>query len=302
MKKLLAAVALLPLLASCAQAPSAPPASDQRPDATVSALDATPAASPIATPSPTPSPTPTVDETLGVRRWVDPETPPPLPTLTSAQRAKFGECLDKRIEVWSKGDCATLVQTELKELGYYEDEITTRIGVSAANAIHRYQRSRDLKPTAVVDERMWYALASGQPARSTELPAECKLAGVVLCVDQGAQRLHYVEDGTILRTVKVRTGGWNSDPKDSKKWRMYPTANGLFRVYNKHIDPPSENYGEGVMPYSVIFDPNMYVHYSADFRKRGYNRSSHGCVNVADRDEAKWIFKTTPIDARVYVW
>ena len=56
------------------------------------------------------------------------------------------------------------------------------------------------------------------------------------------------------------------------------------------------------MPYSVMFDPNMYVTYSADFAKRGYIRSSHGCVNVASKDDAKWIFDNTPIEARVWVW
>ena len=104
------------------------------------------------------------------------------------------------------------------------------------------------------------------------------------------------------RVFAIRTGGWNFDPKDHEKWRLYPTANGLFRVYDKSVSPPSENYGDGAMPYSVMFDPNMYVHYSADFAKRGYSRSSHGCVNVASKDDAKWIFDNTPIEARVWVW
>ena len=90
--------------------------------------------------------------------------------------------------------------------------------------------------------------------------------------------------------------------KDHEKWRLYPTANGLFRVYDKSVSPPSENYGDGAMPYSVMFDPNMYVHYSADFHRRGYARASHGCVNVGDRDDAQWIFRNTPIDALVYVY
>lgn len=286
-KKFLAiAFVMLPLLASCTS-PATTGGADPTPTETTAS----------ASPTPTPDPTPT----LGVRRWVDPETPPPLPELSDEQRAKFGDCLDKNVYNGTKGTCAKLLQEELKTLGFYQGTINSRTNVAVTNAVHRYQRSRNLKPTGVVGQQTWYALASGQPARSTELPEECKLDGVVLCVDQGRQEMKYVKNGEVIKTIEVRTGGYTTEPKTGK-WRIHATANGLFKVYNKHVNPHSENYGSGVMPYSVMFDPNMYVHYSSDFKRWGYSRSSHGCVNIRDLDQAKWVFKNTPIGAHVYVW
>lgn len=313
------AMALVPVLLVLALAPGEPATSSPQPRATLAASspDAPapraslvplrapvpePTAPPaVSEPKPTPKPERTADTTIGVRRWKDPKTPPELPSLSDKQRKRFGACLDKQVTTWSKGRCAELVQKELHKLGYLNSKPTARISVAATNAILRYQRSRDLKPTGTVNKTTWYALASGKPARSKKLPPECKLPGVVLCVDQGSETLSFVKDGKVKKKVKIRTGGYTSHAKTGV-WRVFPTANGLFKVYAKHVNPPSENYGSGAMPYSVIFDPNMYVHYSSDFRRRGYSTSSHGCVNVGSLEDAKWIFKRTPVGAHVYIF
>lgn len=308
MKKTLAALLAIPLLASCAVAAPGPAASDPTPNAVAGVANPAPDATPVApqpaasaTPetTPEPEPTPTVDTKIGLRRPT--YTDRPRPVLTAAQEAKYGECLDVTVTNWSKGECATLLQDDLKELGYLEGKVQPRIGVAAMNALLRYQRSREVNPNGVAGQQTWYALASGRPARSDALPPECLLPGVVLCVDQAHSTLRFVRDGVVEKTIDVRLGGWTSDAK-TKKWRVFPTAPGLWRVYNKHRNPSSPTYGEGIMPYSVMFDPNMYVHYSADFARHGYARSSHGCVNVASKEDAKWFFDNTPIEARVWVW
>lgn len=308
MKKTLAALLALPLLASCAVAAPGPAASDPTPDAVANVANPAPDAAPVAplpaasaTPeaTPEPEPTPTLDTTIGLRRPT--YTDRPRPVLTAEQEAKYGACLEVTVTNWSKGECATLLQDELQELGYLEGKVQTRIGVAAMNALLRYQRSREVNPNGVAGPQTWYALASARPARSDALPPECLLPGVVLCVDQAHSTLRFVRDGVVEKTIDVRLGGWTSDAK-TKKWRVFPTAPGLWRVYNKHRNPSSPTYGEGIMPYSVMFDPNMYVHYSADFARHGYARSSHGCVNVASKEDAKWFFDNTPIEARVWVW
>ncbi len=283
------------------------PAASQTPTPNAQLIPlAIPPERPVPTPTqaeakPTPKPSLVANKTLGVRRWKDPKTPPPLPVLSDSQQKRFGACLDKKVSTWSKGRCAELVQKELRKLKMLPGKVTTRVGVPATNSILRYQRSRDLKPTGEVDEQTWYALASEKPARPKTLPPECNLPGVVLCVDQGHEKLRFVKDGEVKKTVRIRTGGYTSHAKTGV-WRVFPTANGLFKVYTKHVNPPSENYGSGAMPYSVIFDPNMYVHYSGDFNRRGYSTSSHGCVNVGSLDDAKWLFKRTPIGAHVYIY
>lgn len=305
MKKLLAAgLVLLPLLASCSVAP---PTTEPSPSASADAT-ASPTASPTSatptpetTPTPTPTPTPAPTPTLGYRYWKDPDPPEPLPTLTAEQQEKWGACLDKTLTSGSKGPCVSLVTQELKDLGLLPGTPGSTMTVAAANTVLRYQRSRNIKPTATVSEQTWYALASGKPARPETLPEECKLPGVVLCVDQGHDTLRYVKDGEVLRTVKVRTGGFTTEPKTGK-WRVHPTVNGLYKVYRKSVSPPSENYGDGAMPYSIMFDPNMYVHYSTPFARQGYTSSSHGCVNVAGLADIKWLYSNTPVGSYVYVF
>lgn len=305
------ALALLPLLSSCAvdaarvPAPT-PTASPSVVAATVEAtprVDATPAAPASPTPEPsvaTPVPTPAPPK-IGYRYWKDPATPEPLPTLSAEQQATFGACLPTVVAPGTSGACARLVQTELKRLGYHNGAVASSLTAAATNSVLRYQRSRDLKPTGIVNEQTWYALASGKPARSEALPYECTLPGVVLCVDQGHDKLRFVKDGEVLRTVRIRTGGYTTEPKTGK-WRVHATVNGYYRVFDKQVSPKSENYGSGAMPYSIMFDPNMYVHYSTPFARQGYSSSSHGCVNVASLEDIKWLFKNTPVGAHVLVY
>lgn len=293
--------ALLPLiLVACSTAQPAPVSPVGPVVATSSASASDASTSPDPTPSITPTPAaPEPDLTLGYRRPVYPEVP--LPELTAAQQEAYGTCLTTTLSSWSKGECADLLRVRLTELGYYDGSTTGRISTAAVNAILRYQRSRDLPATGTAGEQTWYALASEQPARSEDLPPECTIAGVVLCVDQAHDTLRWLRDGEIVRTINVRTGGFTTEPKTGK-WRVHATVNGFYRVYNKHQNPKSENYGSGAMPYSVMFDPNMYFHYSSDFAKRGYATSSHGCVNIGSKDDAVWVFDNTPIDARVLIY
>lgn len=297
------AAAVLPLLLAGCSVIVPPGSLSSAPLAAVASSSPEPEASASPDPEPSVTPTPTTPEpdlTLGYRRPVFPDDAP-LPVLTAAQQEAYGDCLTTTLSSWSKGDCANLLREKLTELGYYDGPTTGRISTAAANAILRYQRSRGLQATATAGERTWYALASEQPARSEELPPECTIAGVVLCVDQAHDTLRWLRDGEVVRTIKVRTGGFTTEPKTGK-WRVHATVNGFYRVYNKHKNPRSENYGAGAMPYSVMFDPNMYFHYSSDFAKRGYATSSHGCVNIGSKDDAIWVFENTPIDARVLIY
>jgi hypothetical protein len=258
---------------------TATPAAVTTPDAGLPAVVATPEVSP----APETSPQPT------------------LPALSAAQQEKFGGCLTTAVTHWSSGACAALAQETLAGIGFLAGEPAKRIDVRGANAILNYQRSRGIDATGTIDEATWRALATNQSPRSTALPAECLVAGTVLCVDQGARTLRYVVDGTVERTVQVRLGGFAQHAK-KKNWRNFPTANGTYTVYDKQRNPRSENYGAGAMPYSIMFHPDMYVHYSSGFAKQGYDSSSHGCVNVGDKDAILWLYEHTPIGATVHVF
>lgn len=267
--------------------------------ATFGAPEATADESPSASPaSPSTSPSPSAPAT----------PPPPVDPLAGVSKktlAEFKPCLKKRVAPRSSGSCARLVVTKLKSAGFYPWTKTSTINVAAANAILNYQRSRGLQADGVVAKQTWIALATKAPAVPNVLPDKCKGKGVWLCVDQAHRKLTWVKNGKVVKTFKVRLGGYAYlKKKDAKegKWKVYATANGTWKVYDKKVDPPSENYGSGAMPYSTMFYPDMYVHYSPGFHAVGYRESSHGCVNIGKLADAKWIFKNTPIGAKVYVF
>jgi hypothetical protein len=300
----LAVAALATMLAGCATALPGGTWAGATPGVNGAALgmpEPSPSPTPsvaAATPSPSPSPSPSASPTP--TKPVDPFT-----LLDKKTQKLFKPCITKTVRPNSSGACAALVVKRVKAAGFYPWGSTRTINVAAANAILNYQRSRGLVGDAIVKKSTWMALATKAKAVPEVLPAKCLTKGIVLCVDQAHRKLSWVKDGKVVKTFKVRLGGWNYlKKKDAKqgKWKVYATANGTWKVYDKKVDPPSDNYGSGAMPYSTIFYPDMYVHYSPGFHSVGYRQSSHGCVNIGKLAEAVWIFKHTPIGSKVYIF
>lgn len=255
--------------------------------------------SPSASSSPTSSPTSTA--TPPPEPPAPPAPPDPLAGLSKKEHKAFSACLKRQVGAHSSGTCATLALSRLKQAGFYRWPARSGIGVAGANALLNYQRSRGLTATGTTTTQTWIALATKAKPVDAPLPAKCLGSGVNLCVNQGQRKLYFLRDGKVVRTFKVRLGGYNYHPK-THKWRVFPTANGSWRVFDKQVNPKSDNYGSGAMPYSVMFHPDMYVHYSPGFHADGYAKSSHGCVNIGQLSEAIWIFKHTPVGSRVIVF
>ena len=269
------------LLAGCAATPAG-----QTPAPSISEPAAQPNGTGDGAPAPSATPTP---------------PPDPLAHLSAKKRKQFKACLPKTVRAGSSGDCVKLLQAELKQAGYYPWAKSRYVSVAGANAILNYQRSRGLAADGWVGKATWLALAQDAPAVPKQLPKTCYTKGVVLCVDQAHRRLTWLKNGKVVKTFKVRLGGYAQHAK-THIWRNFPTANGTWKVYDKQVNPYSENYGSGAMPYSTMFYPDMYVHYSPGFNRQGYSQSSHGCVNIRKLSDAVWIFKNTPIGAKVHIF
>ena len=279
------------VLAGCARIP--PVANAVNPSPPLTAPLSTHAATTTpAEPTPTISPTPSVP----------PPPVDPLAGLSRKTRKAFRPCLRRSVGPGSSGSCALLVQKKLTSAGFYPWRAAGRINTEGVNAILNYQRSRGLTANGTTSKATWVALATKARSVPSVLPKKCTHSkGVILCVDQAHRKLFWIRNGKVVRTFRVRLGGWNFHPK-TKKWKVFATANGTWRVYEKQVDPPSKNYGPGAMPYATIFYPDMYVHYSPGFHSVGYSRSSHGCVNIGTLSDARWIFTHTPIGAKVYLY
>lgn len=117
------------------------------------------------------------------------------------------------------------------------------------------------------------------------------LTGRTLCVSKKDRKMRWMVDGVIKKTFDARFGHVTK----------YPTRNGSFKVYWKSRDHVSSIY-HTPMPFAMFFSGGQAVHYSADFAARGYNGSSHGCVNIRDYSGIKKLFDQVRVGDKVIVY
>ncbi|WP_297103113.1 L,D-transpeptidase [Tessaracoccus sp.] len=117
------------------------------------------------------------------------------------------------------------------------------------------------------------------------------LTGRTLCISKKDRKMRWMVDGVIKKTFDARFGHVTK----------YPTRNGSFKVYWKSRDHVSSIY-HTPMPFAMFFSGGQAVHYSADFAARGYNGSSHGCVNIRDRSGIRKLFDQVRVGDKVIVY
>ena len=199
----------------------------------------------------------------------------------------------------TKYGCVSVLQTYLKNNGFYNLAVDGSFETGTANAVLNFQRSQKLTDDAIAGPITWSRLKAPLTL-SYPIPAACKEAGTRICVSKAQRKLRMYKSGVLVKQINVRVGGWTTDKYGN--YRVHHTVPGTYSVYNKDPNPSSVRYGENAMPWSVMFDPNMYVHYSDDFRIYGYARASHGCVNVGNYTDAEWIYNNTPLNSKVIVY
>jgi peptidoglycan hydrolase-like protein with peptidoglycan-binding domain len=192
------------------------------------------------------------------------------------------------------------VQARLKQVRWYDGDVTGRYAGSTVAAVRGFQTKRRIPVTGEVDRRTLTRLKdmTREPTKAElfnivpqgpTLDPRC-VTGRAMCVDKSSRSLRWVVDGVVLRTVEVRFG---SDE--------LPTREGAFAVYRKSRDHVSNLYGTS-MPFAMFFSGGQAVHYSPDFAANGYNGASHGCVNVRDRVAVEWLFDQVRVGDKVIVY
>jgi hypothetical protein len=116
------------------------------------------------------------------------------------------------------------------------------------------------------------------------------MTGRILCINKKTRKIAFLYNGKLLATADARFGCSRT-----------PTRNGSFKIYRKDKNHVSSLY-HSAMPYSMFFSGGQAVHYSADFRARGYNGCSHGCVNVRDKNKLAWIYNRMKVGDKVLVY
>ena len=206
----------------------------------------------------------------------------------------------------ASGEKVRNLQARLKQLDWFEGEVTGVYGSITATSVRGFQGKRSLPETGEVDQKTWDKLTgmtktpskdamynrvpSGQSSGSTRgLDSRC-LTGRVMCISKDNNSITWVVDGKAKLRMDVRFG---SDET--------PTRNGSFRVFRKTVNGVSSLYHTR-MPWAMTFSGGQAVHYSPDFAARGYNGASHGCVNVRNYDGVKWLWHQVRIGDKVVVY
>src|SRR3954470_2899194 len=138
-------------------------------------------------------------------------------------------------------------------------------------------------------------VATAKLAPTALVPGKLRLdrrcmTGRILCVNKKTRKLVFMSNGKLQATGDVRFGCAST-----------PTRNGSFKVYRKSKNHVSSIY-PSPMPYAMFFSGGQAVHYSSDFRARGYNGCSHGCVNMRDKTRIAWIFDRVKVGDKVLVY
>jgi hypothetical protein len=117
---------------------------------------------------------------------------------------------------------------------------------------------------ATVATKATAATKSSAVVGKYRLDKRCLTKGRVLCINKKTRKLVYVVNGKAIQVADARFGA-----------RKTPTRNGVFKVYRKSKNHVSSLY-HSAMPYAMFFSGGQAVHYSSDFKARGYNGASHG--------------------------
>ncbi|WJV46614.1 L,D-transpeptidase family protein [Streptomyces flavofungini] len=230
-----------------------------------------------------------------------PSTPPPRPRTSTPPPPAPPEPGPVVLARGQDGEKVRELQARLRQIGWFGQNPTGTYGPVTATAVEGFQGKRGLLRTGATDTRTWDRLLAmtREPTRD-ELypdggmpPAEpdrrC-LTGRVLCISKESRTLTWMIDGRAVTTVDVRFGS-----------EYTPTREGAFQVFWKNRDHVSTLY-DTPMPYAMFFSGGQAVHYSSDFAARGYNGTSHGCVNVRDKKGIAKLFKQVRTGDKVVVY
>ena len=273
----------------------------------------TPVETPKALPTPSVSATPTTRATKAAPQATKTapkatRTPTASPTPSPKPTLQAGPAI---MEAGDSSDRVKELQARLKQINWFSGSVTGYYGTQTTSSVAGFQTKRGLPSNGSVDQTTWDRLvgmtrkptadelsnkpkaeptgSSTKKADSSDIDQRC-MTGRVICISKKTNTLRWMNDGNVRMTMDVRFGT-----------SEYPTREGTFSVQWKSRDHVSTIYHTS-MPYALFFSGGQAVHYSSDFAARGYNGSSHGCVNVRDKEKVATLFDAVSEGDKVVVY
>lgn len=172
--------------------------------------------------------------------------------------------------------------------------VTGTFGDITASAVKKFQKKYGYKQTGKVNSLTWNKLVSKTGKISAPkvkgIDSRCKVSGRALCIDKRTDKLHYLKNGKVIKTMDARFGCAATRTREGKFSVLWKSRHHVSTLY----DSP--------MPYAMFFSGGQAVHYSSDFAARGYAGCSHGCVNIRDKAGIAWLFDQMRNGDRVVVY
>lgn len=187
------------------------------------------------------------------------------------------------------GPLVKLLQQRLQWVGYPTQKITGTFDSATLKNVKAFQAKWLQAQTGVVTVALWHRMVALTKSKGV-LPAKCRTAASILCVDMNQKVLRWVVKGKVILTEDVRFGS-----------KVNPTRLGTFHVYLKDRTHVSTIYHTS-MPDAMFFSGGQAVHYSANFHAVGYKGASHGCVNERSKSDASYLFAHVKVGTKVYIY
>lgn len=209
------------------------------------------------------------------------------------------EAFTKKLKYESSGTQVKKVQTRLKELGYYEGNISGNFLGHTRNAVKAFQKQNALDVDGVVGENTWNALFNDKDVRGPEdepkPTPEPTPVPFAITVDVNNQvTTVYGRDENGDYTVVVRqmlcSTGTRSYPSDVGEWTLsgrtarwcyFPKWGGYAQYWTK--------INSSIAFHSVCYTAVDTMALSVSSYKNLGKRASHGCIRLTVAD-AKWIY------------
>lgn len=182
---------------------------------------------------------------------------------------------------------------------YYVGVVDGSFGTGSMNGLLTFQRAwPGLAVTGTVDAATWAALVSNEQLYVTNGPGAIPAGtGIITSISQRTSWL--VKGGKVAEQLDSRTAGWKPD-KRTGVMRIHATPLGKYSIYDKQVSPSSAYFGDGAMPHSLIFHPDVYVHGSPLFDTQGYSGGSYACINLKTADAAR-VWPQVPVGGWVSI-
>jgi lipoprotein-anchoring transpeptidase ErfK/SrfK len=137
--------------------------------------------------------------------------------------------------------------------------------------------------------------ATTSAAKNVLVPGKLRLdkrcmTGRIICVNKKTRKVVFMLNGKLQASGDARFGAART-----------PTRNGSFKINSKSKNHVSSLY-KSPMPYAMFFSGGQAIHYSSDFKARGYNGASHGCVNMRNKTVIAYIFNHVKVGDKVLVY